>query len=335
MEFGDTLTIIAVAFMAALSVGGIAYVLIYPFLSGEAKANKRMARVAGGQSGRNNRMAASVEAHGKDQRRKQMQKTLQELEENQKKKKKRVTLSMSLAQAGLDISVKVFWTLSVLCGAFCGLLILMTGFSWQISLGAVFAATLGIPRWLLKFLKKRRQKKFLNEFANAIDVIVRGIKAGLPVNDTLKVIAQESPDPVGPEFQAIIDAQKMGVPLDQGLERMYERMPLAEVNFMSIVVAIQQRTGGNLGEALSNLSKVLRDRKKMQAKITSMSQEAKSSAAIIGALPPSIMILIWMTSPDYISLLWTTDLGHMMLAGSATWMLMGVLVMKKMINFDF
>ncbi len=333
--FGDTLIIIAVAFMAAISVGGIAYVLIYPLLSGEAQANKRMARVAGGQGGRAKRAAANLEAQGRDQRRKQMQKTLIEMEQNHKKKKKRVTLAMSLTQAGLDISVKVFWALSIVCGLFTGLLILITGFQWQIAAAAAFAACLGIPRWVLKFLKKRRQNKFLAEFANAIDVIVRGIKAGLPVNDTLKVIALESPDPVGPEFQAVIDGQKLGVPLDQGLERMFERMPLAEVNFMSIVVGIQQRTGGNLGEALGNLSKVLRDRKKMQGKIKSMSQEAKSSAAIIGALPPSIMILVFITSPNYISLLWTTEIGQMMLAGSAMWMFMGVMVMRKMINFDF
>jgi len=325
-----------VAFMAALSVGGIAYVLLYPLLSGEAKANKRMARVSGGQSGRAKRTAANLEQQGRDQRRKQMQKQLLELEENQKKKKKkRVTLAMSLTQAGLDISVRMFWVLSAACGMFCGLLILMTGFSWQVAAAASFATFLGVPRWVINFLRKRRQAKFLNEFANAIDVIVRGIKAGLPVNDTLKVIATESPDPVGPEFQAVIDGQKLGVPLDQGLERMYERMPLAEVNFMAIVVGIQQRTGGNLGEALANLSKVLRDRKKMQAKIRSMSQEAKSSAAIIGALPPSIMILVYITTPKYIALLWTTDVGQMMLAGCALWMFTGVMVMRKMINFDF
>ncbi len=321
--------------MAALSVGGIAYVLIYPLLSCEAKANKRMSRVAGGQGGRASRAAANLEAQGRDQRRKQMHKTLVEMEQNQKKKKKRVSMAMSLTQAGLGISVRVFWVLSFVCGAFAGGLILLTGFQWQIAAAAAFAAALGIPRWVVNFLKKKRQKKFLDEFANAIDVIVRGIKAGLPVNDTLKVIAIESPDPVGPEFQAVIDGQKLGVPLDQGLERMYERIPLAEVNFMSIVVGIQQRTGGNLGEALSNLSKVLRDRKKMQGKIQSMSQEAKSSAAIIGALPPSIMILVFMTSPNYISLLWTTELGQMMLAGSALWMFTGIMVMRKMINFDF
>lgn len=333
--FGNNLTIIAVAFMAAISVGGVGYVLLYPFLSGEARANKRMARVAGGQKGRATRSQANVERHGRDQRRKQMQRTLIELEENHKKKKKRITLRDAITHAGLSITIPAFWVMSLTCGLFFGFVALLGGLQWQIALCAVFAMALGLPRWFLGYLKKRRQAKFLNEFANAIDVIVRGIRAGLPVNDTLRVISQESPDPVGPEFEQVIEGQKLGVPLEQGLERMYERMPLSEVNFMAIVVAIQQKSGGNLGEALSNLSKVLRDRKKMQAKIRSMSQEAKTSAAIIGALPPSIMILVYLTSPDYIELLWTEQMGQMMLAGSAFWMLCGVLVMKKMINFDF
>ena len=137
--FGDTLTIIAVAFMAALSVGGVAYVLIYPLLSGEAKANKRMARVAGGQGGRASRAAANLEAQGRDQRRKQMQKTLIEMEENHKKKKKRVSMAMLLTQAGLGISVQVFWVISLVCGMFAGGLVLLTGFQWQIAAAAAFA----------------------------------------------------------------------------------------------------------------------------------------------------------------------------------------------------
>ncbi|MGI9419930.1 MAG: type II secretion system F family protein [Geminicoccaceae bacterium] len=321
--------------MAALSMGGIAYVILYPFMSGEAKANKRMAKVSTGAKGRDGRAAARLESEGKDQRRKQMQKTLKEMEENQKRKKKKVTLAMSLAHAGLQISVGMFWIMSVVCGMLVGFMVLLSGSSWQLSLGAAFAACLGLPRWILKHLKKRRIAKFLDEFANAIDVIVRGIKAGLPVNDTLKVISQESPDPVGPEFKEIVEGQKLGVPLDQGLERMYERMPLAEVNFLAIVVSIQSRTGGNLAEALGNLSKVLRERKKMQSKVRAVSQEAKSSAAIIGALPPSIMGLVYLVNPEYISLLWTTQAGQFMLLGSAIWMGMGVLVMRKMINFDF
>ncbi len=330
--FNDSLIMIAVVFMAALSIGGVGYVLVYPLLSGEAKANKRMQKLSSGKKGRS---AQALESDGKDQRRKQVQQTLKDLEEKQKKKKQRVTLRVAITQAGLGISVKMFWMCSVLCGFFAGFLVLLSGMSWQISAGAAFAATIGLPRWVLKFLRKRREAKFLDELANAIDVIVRGIKAGLPVNDTLRVIAQESPDPVGPEFREVVEGQKLGVPLDQGLERMFERVPLAEVNFLAIVVAIQQKTGGNLGEALSNLSKVLRDRKKMQGKIRAMSQEAKSSAAIIGALPPAIMILVYLSNPSYIELLWLTNLGQIMLAGSATWMLMGVLVMRKMINFDF
>ena len=255
--FGDNITVIAVAFMAALSIGGIAYVLLYPLLSGEAKANKRMARVSSGAKGRDTRTAARLESEGKDQRRKQMQKTLKEMEENQKRKKKRVSLAMQLAHAGLQITPTAFWVFSIVCGIVLGILVLISGSSWQLSLGAAFVGTIGLPRWFIKRQKKRRIAKFLDEFANAIDVIVRGIKAGLPVNDTLKVISQESPDPVGPEFKEIVEGQKLGVPLDQGLERMYERMPLAEVNFLSIVVSIQQRSGGNLAEALANLSKVL------------------------------------------------------------------------------
>jgi tight adherence protein B len=329
------LTLIAVAFMAALSIGGVGYVVLYPLLSGEARASKRMARVSAKAGSRRQAAVRSSEKDGKDQRRRQMQATLKELEQKHKKKKKRVTLKMAIAQAGLKLSIRMFWVLSLACGLVVAFVVLLFGMSPLIALLAAFAGALGLPRWMLKFLKKRRQKKFLDEFANAIDVIVRGIKAGLPVGDTLKVIAQESPDPVGPEFREIVEGQKLGVPLDQGLDRMFERMPLAEVNFLAIVVTIQLKTGGNLAEALSNLSKVLRDRKKMQAKIVSMSQEAKSSAAIIGSLPPAIMILVYLTNPGYIELLWTRDLGQIMLAGSAAWMLVGVLVMRKMINFDF
>lgn len=183
--------------------------------------------------------------------------------------------------------------------------------------------------------RNRRQNKFLLEFANSIDIVVRGIKSGLPVNDCIRIIANESPDPIGPEFAEIVEGQKLGIPLDQGLERMYERMPLAEVNFLAIVIAIQQKTGGNLAEALANLSKVLRDRRKMKSKIEAMSMEAKASASIIGILPPGVMGMLYFTNPEYIELLWITSLGQALLVMCGTWMLIGVLIMKKMIAFDF
>ena len=189
------------------------------------------------------------------------------------------------------------------------------------------------PRWFVVFKRNRRQALFLSEFANAIDVIVRGLKAGLPVNDALKVIATETVPPVGPEFAEVVEGQRVGITIEQGIERMFERVPLAEVNFLAIVIGIQAKSGGNLAEALANLATVLRDRKKMKAKIRSVSQEAKSSAAIIGSLPPLIMISLYLLRPDYISLLWTEELGKTMLVGCAIWMTIGVLIMRKMINF--
>ena len=184
-------------------------------------------------------------------------------------------------------------------------------------------------------LKKRRENKFLNGFPDAVDVIVRGVKAGLPLLDCIKMIALEAPEPLKSEFRAILETQAIGMPLGEACGKLYERTPLPEANFFGIVVAIQQKAGGNLSEALGNLSRVLRDRKKMKAKIQAMSQEAKASAGIIGALPIAVMTLVYLTSPQYISLLFTTSIGNMMLAASAVWMATGVMVMKKMINFDF
>jgi tight adherence protein B len=164
---------------------------------------------------------------------------------------------------------------------------------------------------------------------------VRGIKAGLPLLDSIRVIVSDAPEPVKTEFRAIVDTQAIGIPLGEACIKLYERIPLPEANFFGIVVAIQQKSGGNLSEALGNLSRVLRDRKKMKAKIKAMSMEAKASAGIIGSLPILVMLIVYITSPDYISLLWTTPTGRMLLAGSAFWMTVGIFSMKKMINFDF
>jgi tight adherence protein B len=201
--------------------------------------------------------------------------------------------------------------------------------------GMGFAAGFGLPRWILNYLKKRRETAFLKALPDAVDVIVRGIKAGLPLFESIKVVAADAPEPLKSEFLAIIETQTIGIPLGEACSRLFERMPLPEANFFGIVIAIQQKSGGNLSEALGNLSKVLRDRKKMAEKIQAMSMEAKASAGIIGSLPPVVMFLVWLTTPDYIALLWTTPVGQLMLVGCALWMTCGVLVMKKMINFDF
>jgi tight adherence protein B len=213
--------------------------------------------------------------------------------------------------------------------------VLVVGGGLLPAIGLAFGAGVGLPRWTLSFLKNRRHNKFLQHFPDGVDIIVRGIKAGLPLFDSMKVIVADAPEPIRSEFRAIVETQTIGLPLGEACGRLYDRIPLPEANFFAIVIGIQQKSGGNLSEALGNLSRVLRDRKKMKAKIKAMSMEAKASASIIGSLPILVMGIVYITSPDYIELLWTTPLGRMLLAGSAFWMFTGIMVMKKMINFDF
>jgi tight adherence protein B len=319
---------LAMAFLAAVAVGGVAWVFIYPMLSGERKAEQRMASVA------KTVPAARVSRGHQKSRRDTVEATLKEFEERHKQSKNR-PISVRIAQAGLKWSKRQFLLLSIGVGVVMFLAGLVSGGGLLVAMALAFAGAFGIPRWLLSFLKKRRESKFLNGFPDAVDIIVRGVKAGLPLLDCLKMIASESPEPVKSEFRMIVETQAVGMPLGDACQKLYEDMPLPEANFFGIVIAIQQKAGGNLAEALGNLSRVLRDRKKMKAKIQAMSQEAKASAGIIGSLPLAVMALVYLSSPQYITLLWTEPLGRMMLAASAVWMFIGVMVMKKMINFDF
>lgn len=320
---------LAAIVMAALSVGGLVYVLVMPYLSDERKVSKRVATL--GQSGARTRVGVPQPLQ---MRRKQVQDTVKDIEAQQKAKQ-RVTLRIRLMRAGLSIRPRTYYIFSAIAGLVGGFIVLVTGSSLLVSAIAAFACALGLPRWLLARRIKSRQAKFLIHFANAIDIIVRGIKSGLPLNDCMQVIASETPEPVRSEFVNLIEQQKVGVPLSRAFERMHDRMPLQEVNFFAIVIAIQSQTGGNLAEALSNLSLVLRERYRLQAKVKAFSAEAKASAMIIGVLPPLVMGIVYLTSPDYISLLWSNQLGEAMLAVCAIWMLIGVIIMRKMISFDY
>ena len=320
--------VIAVFFLVAVAIGGVVYVFIYPLLSGERKVEQRMQSVAKSEP-------VTRAARGPQKsRRDSVEASLKDLEARHKKSRS-LPLSVRISQAGLSWSKRQFALVSAGLGLATFLICLLAGAGLLVAVGLGFAGAFGAPRWLLSYLKKRREKKFLDGFPDAVDVIVRGIKAGLPLLDCIKMIAIEAPDPLKTEFRTILETQAIGMPLGEACAKLYERTPLPEANFFGIVVAIQQKAGGNLSEALGNLSRVLRDRKKMKAKIQAMSQEAKASAGIIGALPIAVMILVYLTSPQYITLLFTTSIGNMMLVGSAIWMAMGVLVMKKMINFDF
>ena len=320
---------IAIFLLVSFAMGGVAWVFIYPALSGERHAEKRMDSVAKAEPVRK----SATRAAGRP-RREQIEETLKELEIRSKKAKS-PPLSVRIAQAGLNWSKQRFMIISGALGAVAILATLIVGGGILAALGLGFAAAGGLPLWILKFLKSRREAKFLDNFPDSVDIIVRGIKAGLPLLDSMRVIVADAPEPIRSEFRAIIEAQTIGIPLGEACGKLYERIPLAEANFFGIVITIQQKAGGNLSEALGNLSRVLRERKKMKAKIKAMSMEAKASAGIIGALPPAVMLIVYITSPTYISLLWTEPFGRVMLAVSLAWMLVGIMSMKKMINFDF
>jgi tight adherence protein B len=315
--------------MVTTAVGGVAWVFLYPLLSGERKAEQRRASVTRAEA-----TAARSTVRVQRSRREQVEESLKDLD-IKKQKLKSPPLHIKIQQAGLSWSKNQFLMISGGLGLFAFAIAFVMSGALLPALFAGFSAGGGLPLWALSFLKKRREKKFLDGFPDAVDVIVRGIKAGLPLADSLKVIAADAQEPIKSEFKTIIETQTIGMPLGEACGKLYERMPLPEANFFGIVISIQQKAGGNLSEALGNLSRVLRDRKKMKGKIQAMSMEAKASASIIGSLPIAVGTLVWLTSPDYIELLWLTSFGRMMIAACAMWMAIGVFVMKQMINFDF
>ncbi len=320
---------LAVFFLAAFAIGGLAWVFLYPMLSGERAAERRQETVTKTGSA----VVARIPRHAQKSRREQVEGTLKDIEARQSKKS--VPLHLKIQQAGLNWSNRQYILISAALGLGSFMLFLVIDAGLYAAVAIAFAAGLGAPMWLLKYLRKRRETKFLNAFPDAVDTIVRGVKAGLPLLDSMRIIAADAPEPVRSEFRSIMETQAIGIPIGEAVTKLYERIPIPEANFFGIVIAIQSKAGGNLSEALGNLSRVLRDRKKMKAKIQAVSMEAKASASIIACLPVAVMILISITSPTYIELLWTHPTGRMMLAGSAVWMFMGIMVMRKMINFDF
>jgi len=296
---------------------------------------KRVREFAGKRTlGSNIKDKLTVEDNGS--RRKQIEESLGKIEERQKsKKKKSKTIESRLMQADWSTKPQTFMMISfVLAAAFFGIPFI-AGMPLPACLGLSFVMGFGLPRFILNTAISRRQKKFTNHFADAMDIIVRGVRTGLPLGDCLKIIAHESPDPLGSEFRRVVEGESLGIPIEVCLEQMYERMPISEVNFFATVLNIQKTTGGNLGEALANLSNVLRGRKILREKIKALSAEAKVSAIIIGSLPIIVMTLVTIASPQYMEELYTTPTGHRNLMIGAGMMVMGTLMMRKMINFKF
>jgi len=319
------------AVLAFITIGSVGWVLVGGDDS-SAQAVKR-AQTFGGPKVDNGRLKKQAAANTPEARRKQIVDQLQEADRADRKA--RMSLKARIRHAGLSLNVRTFWIISGGLGVTALLMALMFGLNILLGLGLALIFGLGLPRWVLSFLAKGRMKKFSSQFADAVDVIVRGIKSGLPVHDCFKIIGRESPSPLGPEFQKLVEGLGVGLTLSEALNKMYERMPTPELKFFSIVMAIQQKTGGNLAEALSNLSTVLRARRMMGEKIKALSSEATASAGIIGSLPPAVMILVTLTTPAYMMILFTDPRGQFMLLVAVAMMSLGIFVMKKMISFKF
>jgi len=278
---------ILVAVLGFIAVAGFGFVLVG---SGgdQQRTMKRAQAVVGRNEAREQLKGRRNQPNAQEQRRRQILKTLRE--EERKSKKARLNIAARMQQAGLGDNVRVFWIASVIFGtSVLGVLMFLRQPIW-VAGGLGFAAGLGLPRWIVGFLANRRIKKFGEAFPDALDIITRGIKSGLPVHDSLRVIGQETAEPLAGEFKRLTESLAMGVSMDQALEGMFDRMPTPEVRFFAIVLAIQQKTGGNLAEALANLSTVIRARKLMREKIKALSGEAVASAFIIGSLQLSISI---------------------------------------------
>jgi tight adherence protein B len=310
--------------LAIVGAGALAFV----FVGGESRTDQRRALVAKPDATKANTTVADRAA-----KKKQITENLKDLEK--KSQRKGVSLATRIEQAGLPINKRQFLLISAAAAVVIAVLVFFK--SGSLPLAGLFGimAALGLPNFALSRLRTRRINKFVNLFPNALDIIVRGVKAGLPLGDTLRIVANEAPEPVRGEFRKIVESQTMGLPLPEATEKLAERVPVSETNFFSIVIGIQAKSGGNLSEAIGNLSRTLRERKKMKGKIKAMAMEAKASAWIIGSVPFVVTLLLYLSSPKYISLLWSTQHGRIVAAIACFWMSIGVVMMRKMINFDF
>lgn len=322
---------ILAAILAFITIGGLGWALVGGDDS-SSQALKRAETLTAAKAVSGRKPGAAV-ANTPEARRKQIMTQLQEAE--RRDRKARMTMSAKLAHAGLSLKTQTFYIICGVLGFMVLGLTLLLGLNIFVALGLTLVASVGLPRWVIGFLAKKRMAKFSLEFPNAVDVIVRGIKSGLPVHECFKIIARESPAPLGPEFQKLVEGLGVGMTLEQSLERMFGRMPTPELRFFTIVIAIQQKTGGNLAEALGNLSAVLRARRMMGEKIKALSSEAIASAGIIGSLPPVVMILVTITTPSYMMLLFTDPRGNFVLLVAGALMSLGIFVMKRMISFKF
>ncbi|MDO8608754.1 MAG: type II secretion system F family protein [Phaeospirillum sp.] len=314
--------IVVVALLLALAVLG--WIMISLIHGPRARIKRRLAALGGG---------GATRRQGRLPKRKSVQARLKQVE-GTRTRQRGYLLREQLMMAGVHVEV---WQYLAACAA---LTMVIFGAAKLMALGTLSALLIavvvgiGVPKLVIGIKAKRRIGLFTSQFSDAIDVVVRGIRSGLPLGECINIIGREMNDPIGAEFRLITEGQKLGLNLQEVLARAVERMPTAELRYFSIVIAIQQQTGGNLADTLAKLSEVLRARKRMRDKVQAFASEARASAYIIGSLPFVVIGALAALAPGYIGVLFTTDLGNILLVVGGMTEITGLLVMRKMINFD-
>lgn len=243
-------------------------------------------------------------------------------------------LQLRLTQTGRSWSLAQYGLASIGLSAVAILLLSFKGLPLLLALPVGLLFGIGLPHFVVSKLVKRRVNRFTSKFPDAIELMVRGLRSGLPISETIGVVADELPEPVSTEFRSVADKMKIGRTMDAALQDTAERLATSEFQFFVISLAIQRETGGNLAETLSNLADVLRKRAAMKLKIRAMSSESKASAWIVGALPFIVFGLIWFINGRYMQNFFVDE--RLMIAGGIglLWMACGVFIMAKMVNFE-
>ena len=320
--------VIIFALLIILTLMGIMAALM--FSNQAQKKQRRLAVIQGKASSSGEKDEKTIQ----NKRRDELARKLKDSEEEGGKPRKKARMAELLIQAGLSISTKQFWIFSLLLGVFLALLSKLFGQSNVVVLMMFITGSLGIPRFILKRKIKKRQKQFLEEFADALEAMTRLLKSGMPVSEAIAMAGREyGGSPVGDEMMQIYDAQRVGIPLSEAVTAATKRMPLTEMQMFATGISIQSQTGSSLSEVLMGLAGVIRARFRLKRKVQALSSEAKASAMIIGALPFLVGGGLFAINPEYINILFGSLLGQIMMAASAVWMAIGIFVMKIMINF--
>ena len=318
--------------IAVVLVMVVAGMIVAVMMNRETERKKRVVGLIQGRSGAEKSKTLS-DKDAQDKRRAEIAKKLKDEKDGGKGSKKKATIGLMIEQAGWSMSLLQFWLFSVAMMMVTVLLAKMMGQGGIVLILAAVIGLFGLPRFILKKMAARRQKKFLEEFPDALEATVRLLKAGMPISEAVMMISKEYEGPVGEEMGRVYDKQKIGIPLYEAAQEATLRMPLPEMQMFATGLAIQAQTGSSLSEVLMNLSGVIRARFRLKRKVKALSSEAVASASIIAALPVVVASGLYFVNYEYISVLFTNPSGKMLFIGAVVWMGVGVLVMRGMINF--